>query len=62
MLWPLGILVTILVYFSNFALLYEEKSGNPGTHCSNFNESPTVAEDKIGLIEIDPQASGSFCG
>jgi hypothetical protein len=32
-----GILITILVYFSHFGLLYQEESGNPvPSHCSQM--------------------------
>jgi hypothetical protein len=29
-LWPFGIFIGDLIYFSRFGMLYQEKSGNPG--------------------------------
>jgi hypothetical protein len=31
-LWPFGTFLVILVYFSRFGMLYQEKSGNPDPH------------------------------
>jgi hypothetical protein len=31
--WPFGTFLEILVYFSRFSMLYQEKSGNPGYKC-----------------------------
>jgi hypothetical protein len=31
--WPFGIFSPFLVHFTRFGMLYQEKSGNPGTHC-----------------------------
>jgi hypothetical protein len=31
-LWPFSILSLVLVHFTNFGMLYQEKSGNPDAH------------------------------
>jgi hypothetical protein len=36
-LWTFGIVCGNLVYFSRFGILYQEKSGNPGTNRRIFD-------------------------
>jgi hypothetical protein len=43
-LWPFGIFVVILVYFSRFGILYEEKSGNPESVAIIAHETNLLAD------------------
>jgi hypothetical protein len=49
-LWPFGIFYGYLVYFSRFGMLYQEKSGNPGTEASVLNRFSCLHTEKFAPI------------
>jgi hypothetical protein len=60
MLWPLGIFVGHLVYFSRFGILQQEKSGNPASIKMQLNRFISNYWKTTGIIMVLRFTRGNF--
>jgi hypothetical protein len=59
-LWPFGIFPPVLVHFTRFGMLHQEKSGNPGTACNKLNSHFFISEESghsfsLPLLNLCPK-------